>query len=101
MCGVTAPLRFASFHTNFERSVSRGMPVRVATCFPHAGARKVDVKLTLDAGRVQLRIRDYGVGIPEDKLKIFRRGGFDVGVGLAGMRERVRDLNGALEITSK
>lgn len=45
-----------------------------------------------------MTIRDYGIGSPENKLKEFLKGGFAAGVGLAGMRERIRDLNGSLAI---
>jgi PAS domain S-box-containing protein len=83
-----------------ETVLFRVLQAALSNVHRHAGARQVDVKLTVDTTRVQMRIRDYGVGIPEDKLRAFRKGGFDVGVGLAGMRERVRDLNGSLEVTS-
>jgi glucose-6-phosphate-specific signal transduction histidine kinase len=40
----------------------------------------------------QLTVADDGCGIPR---RVF------VGVGLAGIRERMRELNGALEITAQ
>jgi PAS domain S-box-containing protein len=66
----------------------------------HSGAKRVDVSLRLARGFVELLVRDYGVGMPEDKVRMFSKGSLDVGVGLAGMRERVRDLNGTLELES-
>ncbi len=43
---------------------------------------------------------DYGKGIPADTLENFRVKGTHVGVGLAGMKERVAEFKGELEIRS-
>ena len=49
---------------------------------------------------VSLAIRDYGKGIPPDLLRNFVTKGINVGVGLAGMRERVRELRGEIKVSS-
>jgi signal transduction histidine kinase len=46
-----------------------------------------------------LEIEDRGRGIPETSLRHMRRQGV-VGVGIAGMIERIEQLGGRLEITS-
>jgi signal transduction histidine kinase len=50
--------------------------------------------------RAVLRVRDYGQGIPRETLEHFLHDGTHVGVGLAGMRERVAEQNGQFEIIS-
>jgi signal transduction histidine kinase len=47
---------------------------------------------------VALEIEDQGRGIPADKLDGIH--GRRSGVGITGMRERVRHLNGSMEIHS-
>ena len=47
-----------------------------------------------------LRVKDYGKGIPPEVLGRFRRNGAHGGVGLAGMRERIHELGGRLEMES-
>jgi hypothetical protein len=47
-----------------------------------------------------LEIRDSGRGIPMERLTRFREASSETGVGLAGMRERLNELNGELEIES-
>jgi len=47
-----------------------------------------------------LEIDDRGRGIPRTSLEQIVSGGGLVGVGIAGMRERIKQLDGSLEITS-
>jgi signal transduction histidine kinase len=47
---------------------------------------------------VILEVRDYGRGIPEKRLSQMSRLLQNSGVGLAGMRERLNELRGGLEI---
>src|SRR5262249_25186589 len=66
----------------------------------HSGSPTADVELFLANGNVILRITDRGRGIawlksgqPNDFVSNF-------GVGLRGMRERLRQLKGTLDISS-
>ena len=66
----------------------------------HAGASQVVISLTLEGKLARLQVHDNGRGIPRQQLKRLLEGTATVGVGLAGMRERVRELAGSLEIYS-
>jgi two-component system NarL family sensor kinase len=66
----------------------------------HAGSATVDVVLQVDQELISLSVRDYGKGISVDRLAKMNGSGSDVGVGIAGMRERVKELGGGLEIES-
>jgi signal transduction histidine kinase len=65
----------------------------------HSGSSSVDVELTVDANDVTLAVKDHGTGIPTERLQRIDRddGG---GLGLKGMRERLRELGGHLRIES-
>jgi signal transduction histidine kinase len=65
----------------------------------HSGAARAEIRLQRK-GSVTLTVVDYGKGIPKEMLEEFRRTNSGTGVGLAGMRERVREIGGRLEITS-
>jgi signal transduction histidine kinase len=66
----------------------------------HSGSPRAEVSIERAPGEITLRIRDYGKGISPELLQRFRATGSHVGVGLAGMRERVREQGGHLEIES-
>jgi two-component system, NarL family, sensor kinase len=66
----------------------------------HAGSATVDVLLQFDENVISLSVRDYGKGIPVERLVKMKGSGSDVGVGIAGMRERLKELGGRLEIES-
>jgi len=52
----------------------------------------------LDA--ITFEVKDNGNGIAPELLERLQAIGADTGVGLAGMRERVSELNGQLEMES-
>lgn len=66
----------------------------------HSGSPRAEVSIERAPGEITLRIRDYGKGISPELLQRFRATGSHVGVGLAGMRERVREQGGRLDIDS-
>jgi PAS domain S-box-containing protein len=65
----------------------------------HSGATKAEVRLR-GGEEVVLTIKDYGRGIAADRVEQFMQTGEGAGVGLAGMRERARELGGCLELQS-
>jgi signal transduction histidine kinase len=66
----------------------------------HSGSLTVDVKVVRDAQGVTLQISDYGHGMPHEIVELIQTGRAVIGVGIAGMRERIRQLGGRLEIES-
>lgn len=66
----------------------------------HSGSKVAGVRIGADSGRVWLEVSDRGKGMPNEPLEPFARSKSRPGVGITGMRERVKDLAGVLEITS-
>jgi signal transduction histidine kinase len=81
-----------------ELTLFRVLQESLTNILRHSGSKKADVRLEISGQELILTIRDYGKGIAPERLEKFRNTGSDVGVGLGGMRERVRDLGGNLEL---
>jgi signal transduction histidine kinase len=65
----------------------------------HSAALQVDISFQQDAETVVLEVRDYGRGLPKRLVNRLGSPVRDCGVGLAGMRERLNELQGRLDIT--
>jgi PAS domain S-box-containing protein len=66
----------------------------------HSHSPSAEIALKIIGDNVVLRIRDHGEGISRAKLEQYQKDGTNVGVGLIGMRERVREQGGEFEIQS-
>ena len=61
----------------------------------HSGVKHIEVQLHEESGQIHLTIRDLGKGFDVEAAKKGR------GLGLTSMQERVRLVNGTIEIQSK
>jgi signal transduction histidine kinase len=66
----------------------------------HSGSSTVEVHLRVVEGQAVFTVRDFGRGMPAELMQNAQTNGNCVGVGLSGMRERVNDLGGTLELKS-
>ncbi len=82
-----------------ETALFRIMQEALTNVHHHSGSRSVEVCVTADESQVVLTVKDYGMGVPREVLDRFWKTG-NVGVGLAGIRERLKELGGGLEIES-
>jgi signal transduction histidine kinase len=64
----------------------------------HSGSKVATVRLTRNIHSVSLEVRDQGTGIAKEKLAQLQSQGS--GVGIRGMRERVRQFSGDMSIES-
>lgn len=66
----------------------------------HSQATSAEIKVEADAEDISIEVCDHGRGMPEHILEQLRGEGTKLGVGLAGMRERIHELGGIFEVTS-
>lgn len=64
----------------------------------HSGSRKASIHLALQRNEVSLTIKDEGIGVPPAATLEGSSKNRKLGVGVAGMRERVLQLGGQFEI---
>lgn len=65
-----------------------------------SGNSRAKARLSVEDGRLTLAVGDEGQGLPAEALQDARRGVGELGVAIAGMRERMVRLGGTLEITA-
>ena len=85
---------------NVEIALFRVLQESLTNVHRHSGASDASIHFQHAGDAVILEIRDFGKGIPEERLRLLRGVTAETGVGLAGMRERLHELNGKLEIES-
>lgn len=82
-----------------ELALFRVLQEGLANVNRHSRSQSAEVEFRLEGAQLALEIRDHGVGIAPELLEQFRSAAV-FGVGLAGIRERVRDLGGTFDVDS-
>jgi two-component system, NarL family, sensor kinase len=85
---------------NCELVLFRVLQESLTNVHRYSGASAVSVKLRLEKDQLKFEVSDNGCGIPEECLRRVRESGGSTGVGIAGMRERVQELGGQLDVQS-
>jgi signal transduction histidine kinase len=83
-----------------ERVLFRVLQESLTNVLRHANADRVHIRFFAQEESAILEVEDDGDGIPPDLLARLQSMESDGGVGLAGMRERINELNGDLELNS-
>jgi len=79
-----------------ELALFRALQEGLSNVLRHAQARTVDIRISVDAGGVLLRVSDDGRGIPTGLgAERLEQNGH---MGLAGMRERITALGGSVRL---
>jgi PAS domain S-box-containing protein len=60
----------------------------------HSGSDRAKIRAGIEGEAVYLEVRDFGHGISQEVLESFKTSGNGVGVGLAGICERLREVDG-------
>jgi signal transduction histidine kinase len=89
------PPEFARFAPELETAVFRIIQEAVTNVFRHAGARNSWISLRHQDRRLVITIRDDGKGINQGVADL-QPG--SIGVGIGGMRQRVKELGGTLRL---
>lgn len=82
-----------------EIALFRVLQESLTNVYRHAAARSVDIGIAGENGFVVLTVADDGKGIPADVVSRFDSGAAP-GIGLAGMRERLAEFGGRMNVHS-
>jgi len=91
------PVSFPRFTIELETTVFRIIQEALTNVFRHSGASSVWVTLAEAQNQLVFGVRDNGKGI-SDKVTEFRPD--RIGVGISGMKQRVKELGGHLQISN-
>jgi signal transduction histidine kinase len=83
-----------------ELALFRVLQESLTNIHRHSRSSNAEIMVSLLPSGIMLRIRDHGKGMTGDVLERFQTNRGYVGVGLAGMRERVRELGGHMDVQS-
>jgi PAS domain S-box-containing protein len=85
------PRVFPRLSSELETTVFRIIQEALTNVYRHSGSEDARIDISQEIDRVRLRIRDFGKGIGP--------AAGTTGVGISGMKERVRQLNGELRVS--
>jgi PAS domain S-box-containing protein len=84
-----------------EMALFRVVQESLTNVHRHSGSPDACIEVRFDEGDVRLEVADFGKGAAEHALDSTKATGSALGVGIQGMRERMRQLAGTLEISSR
>lgn len=97
---VDMPAELERLPSDIEVTLFRIVQETLTNVARHSGSKTAFIKLTRQPGEIILSVRDEGTGIPPEKLEKVHGNVSALGVGVAGVWERVRQFGGALDINS-
>ncbi len=83
-----------------ELALFRALQEGLTNVHRHASSPRAEVRFRCTPECATLEIQDFGRGVPAAVLERFQRTGTGSGVGLAGIRERIKELGGDFSIHS-
>jgi PAS domain S-box-containing protein len=84
---------------DLETAIFRIVQECLTNIHRHSESAVAKIRISRSDSEVSLEVEDCGKGIPTEKREAMESGGMP-GVGIRGMRERLRQLGGSLEINS-
>jgi signal transduction histidine kinase len=91
---------FGRLATDTETAMFRIVQQSLSNIYRHSGSATAQIEMNQSPSEVTMKIRDRGCGIPPASLLEFDSGVRLPGVGIAGMRERIRIMKGRFHIAS-
>jgi PAS domain S-box-containing protein len=89
---------FGRLPADLELAIFRIVQESLTNIHRHSGSKTATIRLSRGVRNIVLEIQDHGRGISPDKLAAIKAQ--RTGVGITGMRERVRNFAGEMDIQS-
>jgi signal transduction histidine kinase len=95
---LALPEKFGRLPSSVELALFRVLQETLTNIHRHSESKSAEITVSLLANEIELRVRDKGRGVDPDVLERFQTNSGYVGLGLFGLRERLRELGGRLEV---
>ena len=92
------PDNFGRVSRDLELVIFRLVQECLTNIHRHSGATRAIIQITRSDRTISVEVADNGSGMPQEKLAEVQSGGH--GVGLRGMKERIRQFHGEMRIDS-
>jgi signal transduction histidine kinase len=104
-CGVKTTFESSSdlgrANRDVELALFRVLQESLTNVHRHSSSATADVRIMREGAAIRLEVTDAGKGMSRERLAEFQKGSpGQMGVGLRGMNERVRQFGGKLEVSS-
>jgi PAS domain S-box-containing protein len=94
------PADFERLPNDTELAIFRIVQECLTNIHRHSGSATASISIRPEDDRLTLQVRDYGKGIPREKQQELSRSSRSR-IGFGGMRERVHQLGGTLDVRSE
>jgi PAS domain S-box-containing protein len=84
------PIIFPRLPRDLETAIFRVIQEAMTNAYRHSGSEDIRVDMTADSDHVTVRVRDFGKGVGPTASA--------AGVGISGMKERVKQLDGEIKV---
>nr|UXE45020.1 signal transduction histidine-protein kinase/phosphatase DegS [uncultured bacterium] len=97
---LNIPDDFGRLAPEVELAIFRLVQECLTNIHRHSGSKTAVIRIARETDKIYVEVQDHGKGMSPERLAEVKSQGPGVGVGISGMKERVRQSNGELTIDS-
>jgi signal transduction histidine kinase len=97
---LEAPEKIEGLSAEVQLTLFRVVQECITNVYKHAHSDSAMIRLARDNGYIRLQVEDHGVGLSPEEVQTEGSIPLNNGRGIRGMRERIHELGGKLEIAS-
>jgi PAS domain S-box-containing protein len=95
---VDIPQNLGRLPTEVEIALFRVVQESLTNVHRYSGSDTAEIRVKMSSDEVRLEIVDYGTGVKTKAVRAAVEGSAPLGVGIPGMRERLHQLGGRLDV---
>ena len=97
---LNIPSDFGRLAPEVELAIFRLVQECLTNIHRHSGSKTAVIRITREPDKIYAEVQDHGKGMSPEQFAEVQSRGAGVGVGIRGMRERVRQAHGELAVDS-